>query len=286
VSGIGSSAIYRGVVMHKRLRPKPHQLRYDVFYLLLDLGRLEEIAEKSRLLGIGRAAPLSFYSTDHGDGSGDLRAWVVDRLAAAGLEIPLGGVHLLTLPRVFGYVFNPISVFYCYDEAGSLRATIYEVNNTFGQRHAYVLPVQPQDGKIRQACGKKLFVSPFNDMSGGYRFAVLPPGDKVALTIEQSDADGRLLNAAFAGRRHELTDRALFGLLLAYPFLTLKVVAGIHWEALKLWIKGVPLKKRPVHKWPASADTTPGNGTGDGIVPPVTWGNQHEQWSAESGRAR
>lgn len=286
MSGIETSAIYRGVVMHKRLRPKLHYLRYNIFYLLLDLGRLEEVAGKSRLLGIGRAAPFSFYCADHGDGSGDLRAWVTEKLASAGLEVSLGAVRLLTLPRVFGYVFNPISVFYCYDEAGSLRATIYEVNNTFGERHAYVLPVHSRDGKIRQSCDKKLFVSPFNDMSGGYRFAVLPPGDKVALTIEQSDADGRLLQAAFAGSRYALTDRVLFALLLAYPFLTLKVVAGIHWEALKLWVKGVPLQKRPVHKLPSATDTTPGKTAEDENVPPAIWGNQHEHWSAESGRAR
>lgn len=285
MNDIEASAIYRGTVMHRRLRPKRHYLRYDIFYLLLDLDRLEEIAGKSRLLGIERAAPLSFYPADHGDGFGDLRGWVKGKLASAGLDFALGGVRLLTLPRVFGFVFNPISIFYCYDVTDSLRATIYEVNNTFGQRHAYVLPVQPGGGAIRQSCEKKLFVSPFNDMSGGYRFAVLPPGDKVALTIEQSDSDGRLLQAAFAGRRYALTDRALMGLLLAYPFLTLKVVAGIHWEALKLWIKGVPLQKRPVHKSPASADTTPGIGAGSGNVPPVTWGDQHEQWSAESGRA-
>lgn len=261
---MGQSAIYRGSVMHRRLRPKAHYLRYSMFYLLLDLDELAQLAGRLRLLGIEKAAPLSFHAADHGDGSGDLIGWVKDQLVRGGQYFDLGTIRLLTLPRMFGFVFNPISIYYCHDREGSLRATLYEVNNTFGGRHAYVLPVMPGAEVIRQSCAKKLYVSPFNDVSGSYRFAVLPPGEKVALSIDQSDAEGRLLQAAFVGRRVALSDAALLSLMVIYPLLTLKVVAGIHWEALKLWWKGVPLHKRPASTDnPHRGDTATGVDRGD-----------------------
>lgn len=269
------SAIYRGSVMHRRLRPRAHYLRYSIFYLLLDLDELPALGSHLRLFGNERAALMSFRAGDHGDGKGDLRNWVAEQLSAAGLKFDLGQVRLLTLPRVLGYVFNPISIYYCHDRSHQLRATIYEVNNTFGGRHAYVLPVDADTTVARQACGKKLRVSPFNDVSGGYRFAMLPPGDKVALTIDQWDAGGSLLRAAFAGRREVLSDGALLKLFLLYPLLTLKVIAGIHWEALKLWMKGVPLHKRP-----PSTDNQPREQGGPGETGPepaqaVGWGSEH-----------
>ncbi len=248
------TAIYRGSVMHRRLRPKPHYLRYRMFYLLLDLDELQSLG-RLRLLGIERRAIMSFRARDHGDGRGDLKAWAGGQLARAGLQFPLGRVQLFTLPRIFGYVFNPISVFFCHDHAGVLRATIYEVSNTFGSRHAYVLPVAGNDRVIRQHCTKALFVSPFNDMSGGYRFSLLPPGARVALGIDQFDAGGSVLRAAFTGQRVGLSDAALLKLLLIYPLLTIQVIAGIHWEALKVWWKGVPLQ---LEKRPRNPDTEPG----------------------------
>ena len=238
------SAIYCGTVMHRRVRPKAHYLRYNVFYLLFDLDELPFL--NLRLLGIERVAPLSFRAKDHGDGSGSLKLWVAQCLCDAGLKVDVAQVKLLAFPRIFGFVFNPISVYFCYDPAGALAATLYEVNNTFGGRHTYTLAAMANAaGTVRQSCAKRLYVSPFNDVSGGYRFAVRPPAEKIALSIDQHDADGHLLQAAFAGRRHALTDQALLRLLLVYPLLTVKVVAGIHWEALKLRLKGVPLHKRP-----------------------------------------
>jgi DUF1365 family protein len=250
------SAIYCGTVMHRRVRPKVHYLRYGVFYLLLDLDDLPAL--NLRLLGVERAAPLSFRARDHGDGSGDLKRWVSDSLSEAQITGQLGRVTLMAFPRVFGFVFNPISVYFCYDPAGALMATLYEVNNTFGGRHTYVLEAKSNaSGTVRQNCAKRLYVSPFNDVSGEYRFAVRPPAEKVALSIDQRDAEGHLLQAAFAGRRHDLTDLGLLRVLVVYPLLTLKVVAGIHWEALKLWLKGVPLHKRPasVNNPPQSEQT-------------------------------
>ncbi|WP_374379559.1 DUF1365 domain-containing protein [Dongia sp.] len=246
MQGAIKSAIYRGSVMHRRLRPKEHYLRYRIFYLLIDLDELQSL-RRLRLLGIERRAIMAFRASDHGDGSGNLKGWVSGQIAKAGLQFTLGRVQVLTLPRIFGFVFNPISVFYCYDGKGALRATVYEVNNTFGERHSYVLPAIGNDRVVRQKCAKALFVSPFNDMSGGYRFSLLPPAAQVALCIDQFDAGGSLLRAAFTGQRVELSDTALLKLLFVYPFLTIQVIAGIHWEALKLWWKRVPLQleKRP-----------------------------------------
>ena len=238
------SAIYCGTVMHRRVRPKAHYLRYGVFYLLLDLDELPAL--RLRLLGVECAAPFSFRARDHGDGTGDLKRWVSDSLHEAKIDGEPGRILLMVFPRVFGFVFNPISVYFCFDSAGALMATLYEVNNTFGGHHTYVLEANANpSGIVRQHCAKRLYVSPFNDVSGGYRFAVRPPADKVVLSIDQHDAQGHLLQAAFAGRRHELTDLGLLRVMLIYPLLTFKVVAGIHWEALKLWAKGVPLHKRP-----------------------------------------
>ena len=252
------SGIYCGSVMHRRVRPKRHHLRYDVFYLLLDLDEMPGLG--LRLIGVERRAPFSFRAGDHGDGGGDLKSWVLGQLRKAGIATPIHRIEIMCLPRIFGFVFNPISVYFCYDEAGAIAATLYEVNNTFGGRHAYALPAHARGDKLFQRCDKRLYVSPFNDVSGGYRFALRLPGEKIALSIDQHDADGHVLQAAFAGRRREISDAALARLLLLYPLLTLKVVAGIHWEALKLWVKGVPLHKRPGsgNTSPASDDNVPG----------------------------
>ncbi len=184
--------------MHRRVRPRAHYLRYNVFYLLLDLDELPGL--NLRLLGVERAGLLSFRARDHGDGSGNLKGWVSDSLRATKIAGDLGRVTLMSFPRIFGFVFNPISVYFCFDPAGALMATLYEVNNTFGGRHTYVLEAKSgSNGTVRQSCAKRLYVSPFNDVSGGYRFAVRPPAEKVALSIDQHDADGHLLQAALPG---------------------------------------------------------------------------------------
>ncbi|WP_374312373.1 DUF1365 domain-containing protein [Dongia sp.] len=268
------SGIYCGSVMHRRVRPKRHHLRYSVFYLVLDLDELPDL--QFAMLGIERPAPLSFRAKDHGDGSGNLKAWVLRELRAGGVAGDIGRIKLMCFPRVFGFVFNPISVFFCYAASGEIAAILYEVNNTFGARHAYVLPAEAAGDKVFQTCAKRLYVSPFNDVSGGYHFAVRLPGEKVALSIDQHDAGGHLLRAAFAGRRRELTEKALLRLLVVYPLLTLKVVAGIHWEALKLWLKGVPLHKRP-----GSVDTS----RRSDIAAPDMRGDKHGGVFSEPGSA-
>jgi DUF1365 family protein len=243
-----ASALYTGSVVHQRFRPRRHRLQYRVFQLLLDVDELPALARRLRLLSHNRFNALSFYDRDHGHGgAASLRAYVEGELARAGLSIDGGRILLLSMPRVFGYVLNPLSVYYCHDRAGELRAMIYEVNNTFGQRHSYLIPVDgPARLPIRQACAKTFHVSPFMGMEMTYEFRLTEPGAAIATTVRGRDDEGNLLIfAAFTGTRRPLSDRTLLGVLLAFPFLTLAVIAAIHWEALKLLIKGLRLKPSP-----------------------------------------
>lgn len=244
-----TSALYRGWVTHERTRPRRHRLRYRVFWLLLDLDQIDALGERLRLFSRGRFNLLGFHDRDHGD-AGDsrpLRAQIEGLLSQAGVQAG-GRIELLTMPRVLGFVFNPISVYYAHRPDGGLAGVVYEVTSTFRERRFYVLPVSPHDaaiGRIRQGCAKSLYVSPFMDMDMRYAFRGRAPGETVGLTVLGDDANGRLISASLAARRRPLTDRAILAACLAMPLLTLKVVAAIHWEALKLFLKGVPLTRKP-----------------------------------------
>jgi DUF1365 family protein len=244
-----ASALYRGEVMHRRARPRMHQLKYRVFWLLLDLSELDRLDARLKLFSRSRFNVLSFHDRDHGDGSATpLRDQVEALLGRAGLELGGGPIRLLTMPRVLGYVFNPISLFYCHHADGRLAAMIYEVTSTFGVRHAYLIPVPPADqadGLIAQCAAKALHVSPFMGMEMDYEFRGRVPGERLELTICGFDADGLLITAALSAARRPMTDRALLAAVVAIPLLTLKVVAAIHWEALRLWLKGVRLRPEP-----------------------------------------
>lgn len=239
--------LYRGRVFHRRARPRVHAFRYRVFWLLLDLDRLEREPGDPRLLSVGKWNLLSVEPKDHGDGSETpLRAQVDARLAEVGVALDGGSVHLLTMPRVLGFVFNPISVYYCRESGGRLAAVIYEVTSTFGERHAYVLPVDDNGSpRFRQACAKALHVSPFIGMEMQYEFRGAMPRRTLALEIDAGDADGLLIATGLKADRRPLTDGEIVDACLALPFSTAKVVAGIHWEAFKLWLKRVPLVPRP-----------------------------------------
>jgi DUF1365 family protein len=244
------SGLYEGVVTHHRLRPKQHRLRYSVFSFLLDLDEIDDIAARLKLFSRNRFNLFSFHDGDYADGAGqDLR----DRLGFILADHDLGDcadkIRLLCYPRLLGFVFNPLSVYFCYRADGTIGAVLYEVSNTFGDRHSYLIPVRDgaldDKGVLRQSCAKGFYVSPFIDMVADYHFRIRIPGEKVAVTIRETDAEGPFLNAAFVGDRNPLSDRKLLGAFIRYPLMTLKVVAGIHWEALHLWRKGMTFHKRP-----------------------------------------
>jgi DUF1365 family protein len=242
-----ASALYSGAVVHERLRPRFHRLRYRAFWVLFDLDELPDLSRSLRLFSYNRLNLFSLHDRDHGDGSGTaLRPQVEAHLREAGIEIGHGAIRLFCLPRMLGYAFNPISLFFCHREDGSLAAILYQVNNTFGERHSYLLPVDPAQGaRIRHGCAKRLYVSPFMDMGMSYDFRVGAPARAIDVAIDGSDGDGIIIRTALHGKRRPLDDRALAESFVTFPLLTLKVIAAIHWEALRLWIKGVKMTRRP-----------------------------------------
>ncbi len=243
------SALYTGAVIHSRLRPRKHRLRYRLFSLLVDLDDLPGLDARLRLFAHNGFNLFSLHDADYGRGDGTpLRTYVEAVMRQAGLAPDGGAIRLLTMPRLLGYAFNPLSIYFCHRRDGSLAALLYEVNNTFGQRHSYFIPVAPGEAAgatIRQRAAKRFYVSPFMDMELDYAFRVEPPGEAFAVSISARDAEGPVLIAAHRARRRALTDGALARALLAYPLMTLKVMAGIHWEALFIWAKGIGLRRRP-----------------------------------------
>jgi len=242
-----NSCLYTGAVIHRRMKPRRHWLRYRVFWTLLDLDEIVSLDRNLRLFSRERFNLFGFYNADHGDGSSrPLRTQLDEHLAEAGLKLDGGPIRLLCMPRILGFVFNPISVYYCYHRGGALVALLYEVHNTFGERHSYLIPVDSnQVQPLEQQCHKAFYVSPFLDMAMSYVFRVQPPSQNIALAIEVSGPQGPVVIASLAGRRGPLTDAALLKRFFLYPLLTFKVVAAIYWEALKLWIKGMRLRPRP-----------------------------------------
>ncbi|MEO8299678.1 MAG: DUF1365 family protein [Burkholderiales bacterium] len=257
-----ASALYVGSVMHQRLRPARHRLQYRVFTLLLDLDELPALSKRLRWFSLNRFNLFSLVEADHGDGvsaaTDGLRGWVHRQLQAAGLPAD-GPVQLLTMPRILGHVFNPLSVYFCHAPDGSLCALLYEVHNTFGQRHTYLIEVPEAErraARLAQQCDKDFYVSPFMAMALRYRFVVEPPAAQRAtlrIGINAADAQGPVLHTQWDTERHALTDAALLHTFATHPLLTLKVVAGIHWEALRLFFKG--LRPQP-HPAPPASSTT------------------------------
>jgi DUF1365 family protein len=243
-----AGALFSGSVMHARMKPVAHRFTYKVFNLLVDIDRLDELAAKNRLFSRNRFNLLSIHDSDHGlrDGS-SLRQSVDTALAEAGLDLSGGRTLLLCYPRILGYVFNPLSVYYCHDKHGQLRALIYEVRNTFGEMHCYVAPIETGERRasgIRQERDKLFYVSPFIDMPMRYLFRLTVPEEQLNVRILETDADGPLLAATFSGQRQPLNDRTMLAACARIPFLTLKVIASIHFEAFRLWFKGAPFFRR------------------------------------------
>jgi uncharacterized protein len=245
MTSVPTPGLFRGRTVHARFGAVTHRLAYDIFQILVDVDDMARSVSGLKWLKYNRFAPLSFYDRDHGDRSGaPLRAWVEMRLKEAGVDIAGGPIRLLTFPRVLGFVFNPISLFFAYSKAGELKGVIYEVNNTFGETHSYVAPATANVIERHQA--EKIFhVSPFFDVSGRYAFTLRAPGETLSLVIDKFKEGVRDHVATLKARRLPLTDKNLANVFFAIPFLTLKVVAGIHFEAFKLLLKGARYHDKP-----------------------------------------
>lgn len=247
-TAVTKSCLYFGKVMHKRLQPFRHRLDYRVFTLYLDLDELPALSRRLRLFSHNRWNLFGFLDRDHGARAGTaLRPWLDGRLAEAGIDLEGGPVRLLCFPRLLGYVFNPLTVWFCYHRSGRLAAMLYEVRNTFGEKHGYLIPVDPARAPgtpVLQSCDKAFYVSPFIGMAATYHFRLSEPDERLAVLIRQWTPDGELLIASQTGHRRPLDDATLVRAFFAYPLMTLKVIAGIHWQAFKLWRKGAKFVPR------------------------------------------
>ncbi|BCS34356.1 DUF1365 domain-containing protein [Luteitalea sp. TBR-22] len=241
--------LYRGRVWHARSAPR-HAFEYGTYMHLFDLDEVGRINGTHRLLGYNRRRLVGLHDADHLDGR-PLRAAIEHALVSRGHAWPGGRVLLLTHCRVAGYVFNPVSFFYCFDPDGRLATVVAEVNNTYGERHVYVLPSEAPTHK------KEFHVSPFFGLDGTYRFALEAPGEDLTVGIDLTVGEDRRFEARLALRRKRLTDGALAGLLARQPLVTAQVIAAIHWEALRLWWKGVPFRDKPAYAPDAARQTQP-----------------------------
>jgi DUF1365 family protein len=241
---MGASALYVGRVSHRRLKPRAHRLAYRIFMLLIDLDELPALARLKRL-SIGRGWNLLGFDPDWFGAGSDrpLKAQVEALLGEAGLACG-GPIRMLAMPRVLGHAFNPLTVYFCHGPDGALSAILYEVSNTFGERHSYLIPA-PDAAVVRQSCAKAFYVSPFMDMDLAYAFRIVTPGEQVLVAVDVRDAEGLVLAASFAGERRALTDAELVRAWLSHPWMTLGSLAAIHWEALLIWLKGERVRRRP-----------------------------------------
>lgn len=232
------------------MRPRRHRFTYRVFWSFLDLDRRADIGRLSPLLSYNRWNIFSFHDKDHGPKDGtDLRAWVDGIHADLGIE--LGKVSLLCFPRILGYVFNPLSMWFCEDPNGRIVSIVYEVRNTFGEHHSYVLPVDDPDS-IRHVWDKRLFVSPFVDMDATYDFRVDAPDETLKVAVRETDSLGHLLTVVMMGQKEAVTTASLLRMFITHPLMTFKVIVGIHYEAAHLFRKKAPYRSRPEAPEPVS----------------------------------
>lgn len=243
-----AAALYVGTVMHQRMKPVSRRFAYRVFSVLLDLDRLADASRASAFFSINRFNMLSLHEKDHGprDGS-NLRQHIDTLLEREGIPSP-ARILLLAYPRVLGYAFNPLSVYYAFDAERKPTAIVYEVRNTFGGLHTYVEPVRPDqisEGGIRQDRRKEFYVSPFLPMELHYFFRMLPPGEDVRVRILEKDTEGPVLSATFSGTRKPFTTASLLRASAAVPLLGFKIFGAIHLEAFNIWRKRVPFHARP-----------------------------------------
>ena len=237
---IKNSYIYTGTVIHKRFKPKIHSFNYKVFSLLIDLSEIDLLHKTLRLFSYNKFNIISFFNKDHGPRDGScLKNWVINNLKKNNIESNEVKIKLLCYPRIFGYVFNPLSIFYVYDKNSDLIAVLYEVKNTFGEQHSYIFKTKKEQNLIQHICKKKFHVSPFIEMNCVYFFRLLKPGNKISVIIDVQDPDGKVLYASQDGVKSELNNNNLFKSYLKHPLMTFKIIITIHFEAFKLWIKGI-----------------------------------------------
>jgi uncharacterized protein len=238
-----NSCIYNGVIKHQRFKPIKHSLNYKTFSLLVDLDEIETLANSISIFSLNKFNIFSFYNLDHGarDGS-PIKEWVLKNIKKFNISNNITNIKLLCYPRIFGYVFNPLSIFYCYENS-NLRAIFYEVKNTFNEQHTYIFKIKDNE-KIEQKCKKKFYVSPFMDMETYYNFKLLNPKDKLSIFIKQTDGEETVLTATQTGEKREFSFNQLLINFFKYPLMTIKIISSIHYEAFFLWKKGAVYRKR------------------------------------------
>ena len=242
-----TSCIYTGFVTHQRFKPKRHFFSYKTFSLFIDLNEIEKLEKKIKIFSYNKFNLLSFYSIDHGSRDGSsLIKWVKRTLKKSKIKLNLGRIKLLCYPRFFGYVFNPLSIFYCYDKNSKLKVVLYEVKNTFNEQHTYVFRCISSSNLILHKCSKKFYVSPFIEMKTFYNFRLLKPGKRLNVLIKQNDARGLLFIARQVGKRLDLNSKNLFFQFLKHPLMSFKVILAIHFEAFRLWSKGIKHVKKKI----------------------------------------
>jgi len=239
-----TSSIYNGTVIHKRFKPKIHFFKYKVFSLLIDLSELDILDKKINFFSYNKFNLISFYDKDHGERNGSsLEEWVKKNLREKEINVENIKIKLLCYPRILGYVFNPLSVFYVYDDKDELISILYEVKNTFGEQHTYIFKVE-NNNFLQHNCVKKFHVSPFIEMNCNYFFKILKPAEKISVIIDQYQSNEKILYASQDGRRTDLTSSELIKSYLKHPLMTFKIISAIHFEAFKLWAKGIRFIKK------------------------------------------
>ena len=242
---IKNSSIYNGTVIHKRFKPKVHFFKYKVFSILIDISEINLLHKNLKIFSYNRFNIISFYDVDHGPRDGtSVKEWVIKNLKDNQIDTKDIKIKLLCYPRIFGFVFNPLSVFFIYNKKSELISILYEVKNTFDEQHTYIFKNRENENLIKHTCKKKFHVSPFIEMNCTYFFKILKPGDKISVIIDQYDEEGKLLYASQDGSRIELNNKNLFLSYLKHPLMTFKIIAAIHFEAFKLWIKGIKFIKK------------------------------------------
>ena len=239
------SCIYKGFVTHRRFTPIRHFFSYKTFSILFDLDELGELNKQISFFSLNKFNLFSFYNKDHGkrDGS-DLKKWVKEIFKKNNLSLNISKIKLLCFPRIFGYVFNPLSVFYCY-EGEKLKAILYEVKNTFNEQHTYIFLVDENSEIISQNCSKKFYVSPFIEMETFYNFRLNEPDQNLKIFIKQTNnLKEKVLVACQIGKKQVLSSKELLINFFIHPLMTFKIITAIHFEALRLWKKGAIFQKR------------------------------------------